>query len=60
MTYDEAVMKSKDAAVEFGFNSWQYQTAINEMQVIYRNTPKPFSYKVINLFNRIKWLLTKR
>lgn len=60
MTYDEAVINAKNKAVEFGLNSWQYQRAINEMQVIYRNTPKPFSYKLINLFNRIKWLLTKR
>jgi len=61
MTYEQSVIKAKDAAVEFGLNSWEYHYAVIEMQMLYKELKKSFLFKVLNLISKAKWhLLRKR
>ncbi len=49
-----------DKAIEYGLDSIQYAEAIAEMQFYYKTTKKTFTFKLLNLIDRIKWQVQRR
>jgi hypothetical protein len=49
-----------NAAVEHGLDSIQYAEAIAEMQFYYKTTKKSFTFKLLNLIERIKWQVQRK
>jgi hypothetical protein len=49
-----------DNAIEYGLDSIEYAEAISEMQFYYKNTKKSFTFKLLNLIERIKWQVLRK
>lgn len=48
MTYQESIIKAKDAGVEFGLYSKEYAGAIKEMNALWLSIPKTKTDKFLN------------
>ena len=55
MTYEEAVINARNAAVEFGMYSTEYAEAVKEMNHIWLTTPKTKTATFINSILKRQW-----